>query len=226
MIVSLLTKKFSDTAALSNIMFYVTMKTGKSLTQERTLNMLLFQAIVEQLETEDQIRTAEDIFENYQNAMFRAAYRILDNTDDAEEAVGDAIVKICRHIDNFIGIPENSRRLLVKKYTEHTAIDKWRERKRKPTESLNDYIFNTTDSGGDVFGKEDEIIFEGEELGILQEYVKELPQKYRDILILKYVSEMKNKEIAELMHISASTVSTHISRAMHLLKKMLNEERN
>jgi len=188
--------------------------------------MLLFQAIVEQLDTEDQIKTAEDIFENYKNAMFQAAYRILVNTDDAEEAVGDAIVKICRHIDNFITVPENERRLLVRKYTERTAIDKWRDRKRRSAESLDDYIFNTTDNTGDVFGAEVEIVFAGEEFGDLQEYVKKLPQKYRDILILKFVNELKNKEIAGLMHIPESTVSTHISRAKQLLKKMLSEGRD
>lgn len=49
--------------------------------------MLLFQAIVEQLETEEQIRAAEQIFENFRNAMFQVANNILDNTHDAEEAV-------------------------------------------------------------------------------------------------------------------------------------------
>lgn len=188
--------------------------------------MFCLQAIVEQLETDEQIRTAAQIFENYRNAMFQVAYHILENTHDAEETVGDTIVKICRHIDDFTAIPSREQKLLVKKYTERTAIDKWRELKRKPTETLSDYILDTTDSEDDIVSYEEGISFEGEEFGFLQKYIMKIPKKYRDVLILRYVHDLKNKEIAKMMNIPESTVATHISRAKQLLKKMLAEERS
>lgn len=187
--------------------------------------MLLFQAIVEQLETEEQIKTAEQIFSNYRNAMFQIAYHILKNTHDAEEAVSDTIMKVCRHIDDFTAISGYEQKLLVKKYTERTSIDKWRELKRSETEEFSEYIFDTADSEGDTFGYEEDITFSGEEFGELQRHMMEIPKKYRDILVLRYVNDLKNKEIAELMKIPESTVATHISRAKQLLKKRLEEER-
>lgn len=185
--------------------------------------MLIFQAIVEVLETEEQIKTAEQIFENYSNAMFQVAYHILENTHDAEEAVGDTIIKVCRHIDDFTSLSGREQKLLVKKYTERTSIDKFRERNLKSTESLSEYILDTTESDGDMFGYEQEIVFDGEEFGALQKYVLKLSPKYKDILILKYVNELKNKEIAELMHIPESTVATHLERAKKQLRKLVEE---
>lgn len=185
--------------------------------------MLIFQAITEALETEEQIKTAEQIFENYRNAMFQVAYNILKNKYDAEETVGDTIIKVCRHINDFTAISGREQKLLVKKYTERAAIDKWRERKRSSTEVLSDYILDTTDSESDAFGYEDEIVFEGEEIGVLQKYVLKLSPKYKDILILKYVNELKNKEIAELMHIPESTVATQLERAKKQLRKLVEE---
>lgn len=188
--------------------------------------MLLFQAIVEQLESDEQIKTAEQIFENYRNAMFQVAYHILENVSDAEEAVSDAIVKICRHIDDFISIPAQEQKLLVKKYTERTSIDKWRELKRKPTVNLSDYILETTDKEYDILSYEDNITFSGDEFGNLQKHIVKIPKKYKDVLILRYINDLTNKEIAELLNIPESTVATHISRAKQLLKRMLEQERN
>jgi len=181
---------------------------------------MIFLEAVAELRTYEQIATAEDIFQKYKNAMFQTAYRILRSTDDAEEAVGDTLIKICRNIDRFITAGEKERCLLVRKYTEHTAIDKWRERKRKPAFSLDDCTFSFENLISDDTA-DGSILSEGEEFGNLDEYVNKLPKKYRDILILKYVNEMKNKEIAELMNIPESTVSTQISRTKSMLRKMI-----
>lgn len=187
--------------------------------------MFILQYIVESLETEEQIKTAEEIFEKYQNAMFQIAYHILENVHDAEESVGDTIIKICRHIDDFTVKTDEERKLLIKKYTERTAIDKLRENNRKFTETLGDYLFDTMEGEKDIYGYEDDITFTGDEFGELQKYVKKLPQKYKDVLILKYVNDMKNRDIANLLNIPENTVATHISRAKKLLEKMLTEGR-
>ncbi len=187
--------------------------------------MLLFQAIVERLETEEQIKTAEQIFLNYRNAMFQIAYQILNNTHDAEEVVGDTIIKICKHIDDFTTKSEVERKLLVKKYTERTAIDLLRQNTRTETVFYNEAVFSDSDIESKD-SEEGDVIFAGEEFGSLQKYVVKLPKKYRDILLLKYVNELRNKEIAALWHIPESTVSTQLVRAKNILKKLMNEGEN
>ncbi len=189
--------------------------------------MLLLQAIVECLESEEQIKTAEQIFMDYRNAMYQISYQILKNTHDAEEAVGDTIVKVCRHIDDFTVKPENERKLLMKKYTEYTAIDLLRRRARMSTEQLKEDMLADMDNDGEDFGEKfdekDDILFNVEDFGCLQKYVATLPIKYKDILIMKYVNHMKNTEIAELVHIPESTVSTQLVRARKRLEAMLKE---
>lgn len=183
----------------------------------------LWLAIVEHLETEEQIRTAEQIFLTYRNAMFQIAYEILDNANDAEDVVGDTIVKICRNIDCFVDKPTIEQKLLVKKYTERTAIDLWRKKSRTVTESFDDAIFSDSDNEKNGIGEEDDIVFLGEEFGTMQKYVEKLPQKYRDLLVLKYVEEYKNKEIANLFHISENAVDVQLSRVKKRLAQMILE---
>jgi len=49
--------------------------------------------------------------------------------------------------------------------------------------------------------------------------INELPDTYKEILILKYSSGFSNVEIAEILEVSEVNVRKRISRARKLLKK-------
>ncbi len=187
--------------------------------------MLMLMSIIESLDTEEQKITAEQIFLNYKNAMFKIAYDVVDNEHDAEEVVEDTIIKICRHIDDFITKPENERKLLVKKYIFWTAIDRWRKNNRTRTESLNEEDYFDTRNTDSYSEMNDNVIFKGDDFGALQKYVSRLSEKYRTVLIFKFVHDFSNKKIAALLNIPESTVSTRLVRAQRQLQKMLNDEK-
>ena len=52
--------------------------------------------------------------------------------------------------------------------------------------------------------------------------IKSMKEKYRDILLLKYVQGLENDEIAELFGITEEAVRQRISRGKKLLEKKLN----
>lgn len=53
--------------------------------------------------------------------------------------------------------------------------------------------------------------------------VMALPPKYRVMVYLRYYEEYSTKEMAQLLHISQSAVTTRLSRARQLLKAELKE---
>lgn len=55
------------------------------------------------------------------------------------------------------------------------------------------------------------------------EMVMALPPKYRVMVYLRYYEELTTKEMAELLHISQSAVTTRLSRARKMLKDQLQE---
>lgn len=55
------------------------------------------------------------------------------------------------------------------------------------------------------------------------EKVMALPPKYRVLVYLRYYEEMSTREMAALLHISQSTVTTRLSRARRMLKEQLQE---
>ena len=55
------------------------------------------------------------------------------------------------------------------------------------------------------------------------ENVMALPPKYRVLVYLRYYEELTTREMAELLHISQSAVTTRLSRARQMLREQLQE---
>ena len=56
------------------------------------------------------------------------------------------------------------------------------------------------------------------------EAVMKLPPKYRVLVYLRYYEELTTKEMAQLLHLSQTAVTTRLSRARQMLKAQLQEE--
>ena len=186
---------------------------------------------------------AETVFRLYGNAMFHTARRILSDDGEAEDAVMDALEKICARPAYFAELSGDERRLklTVMRTVENAALDRWRRRKRRREREL--LPFGGSDQGkgsgdpdepeefADESGSSAEEEFltreEAERCGFgsLSRAVETLPPKYREILLLKYGEEYGNREIAALLGIPESTAATRLMRARNLLRKKLKEGR-
>ena len=58
----------------------------------------------------------------------------------------------------------------------------------------------------------------------LHEALASLPEMHRQVLMLRYMAGMKNKEIAETLRVSPNTIDQRLVRSRAKLKTILNEE--
>ena len=148
----------------------------------------------------------EAMYSAYRGLMFHVANRILQNPQDAEDAVHLAFLSLanCR-LPPELG-PQ--ARHLAAVTAERKAIDLYRSRKRRPEAALED----------------------GEEAlpgcapppsdGTLAGAMAALPPRYREALLLKYYNGYSAAEVGELLGTTAANVRQLIARA----KKKLAEE--
>ena len=54
--------------------------------------------------------------------------------------------------------------------------------------------------------------------------VKELPAKYRQVVLLHYFQGMTQQEIAEMLKLSISTVNRNLRKAEALIREKLEED--
>lgn len=64
---------------------------------------------------------------------------------------------------------------------------------------------------------------DGDEHEHVRNAVMKLPDKYRQVVVLKYLNELDNGQIAEILNVSTNAVSTRLSRAIKMLKEYLGE---
>lgn len=143
----------------------------------------------------------EKTVEKYSPSMLRAAFSVLRNTHDAEDAVQEAFVKLVRLKPSFND--ESHEKAWLLRVTINNAKNIRRSFSRQGT-SLDENLPFTYTENTDVLNE-----------------VLSLPEKYRVVIHLYYYEGYSIKEIAEILNKPASTVGTLLSRGRNMLKTFL-----
>lgn len=172
---------------------------------------MLFGILLESLDDAEQ-DFVKDIYMEYGKTIYKIAYDIVGNKDDAGDALSQVMVKIIKNLKNFTGKSNKEIRSLIVIYCRRTAIDIYRQNKRQTGKEEEPDI---TDYDIDI----EKLIISNETAKIITEALLKLNQEYKDIILLKYVHGYKSTKIAELFNITEDNVNTKLHRA----KKQLLE---
>jgi len=152
----------------------------------------------------------------YERAIFTAAISILKNQADADEVAQESVLKAFTHLSSFRREAKFSTWLV--QITINEARLKLRKDRRHLYESVDE---PKTDDEGDYYPKDfadwREIPSETLQRRELREALKRaldgLPQKYREVLILRDVQHLSIEETAEALGLTVGNVKTRLLRA-------------
>jgi len=182
-----------------------------SLPQRNVLEQVLIQRV--------QAGDAEAFYQlvrPYERAVFIAAVAIVKNDADAEEVVQEAILKAFKALGRFRQEAKFSTWLI------QIAINEAKMRLRKDRRHLYESIDQGQQSGdGDYIPKDfadwreipSEALERRELRDALTRALVSLPEKYREILILRDVNHLSITETAQILGLSEANVKTRLSRA-------------
>ncbi|WP_174735111.1 RNA polymerase sigma factor SigW [Mesobacillus harenae] len=163
-----------------------------------------------------------EVVELYKDKVFQLCYRMLGNRHEAEDIAQEAFLRAYMNIHSFnLNLKFST---WIYRIATNLCID--RIRKKKPdyfldaevpgTEGLNMY----SQVASDTALPEDEL--ESLELqDAVQKEISKLPEKYRSVIVLKYIEELPLKEISEILNLPLGTVKTRIHRGREALKNQL-----
>lgn len=176
--------------------------------------------IILAIKDEDDRLLVEKVYETYEKHMYMIAFGILHNQQDAEDAVNNTVIKIIDYLDNFVDIScEETKRLIVI-YTRSVSFNMYRSKQRQ----LNLFpLMSDDDNSENLFIDEEtslqDITINEETISIVRNAIEKHDLKYRDVIILKYYHNMKDAQIADILGISETAVSSRLTRARQLIKK-------
>lgn len=168
-------------------------------------------------------REFEKLARDHYKAVFRAAYRLTCDREEAADLTQEALVKAYMSFHQFK--PGSNFRAWVLRIVANTHISHYRRRQRRPEtvpwEAVSDALGRETNLVADAGpGPETQVLaaFRDEEV---YEALSHLPEEFRTVVILADLCELPYKEVAEALEVPIGTVRSRLFRARRMLRRSL-----
>jgi len=163
-----------------------------------------------------------DLVNEYKDKIYNLAYRMLGNKQEAEDISQDTFLRVYSNLDKYDETHKFST--WIYRIASNLSID--RIRKKKPSVFLDAEWKD--EEGLDWYSRlpndnktpEEELLLD-EQQRLIQEALLSLPEKYRLIMILKYMEDRSIQEISTITDTSLATVKTRLHRGREYLRKQL-----
>jgi len=143
-------------------------------------------------------------YELYSQELMNIAYGYTKNRDDSFDIMQTVFTKIINKPKQFVNLNEEKYWLI--RITINECKDFLRKKAKYPV--INDDLVNSFPSP----------LNNTNELEKIAETVKNLPEKYRSVIILFYYDELSIKEISKSLKITENAVKKRLERARKLIK--------
>ncbi len=144
------------------------------------------------------------LFQRHYVMIFNLSLRMLGNYEEAEDVTQDVFIKAYENLNKFKG--QSSFKTWIYKIGSTTCIDVIRKKK-----SLWNYLLKITEIK--------QVQPESEDKGWVQDVLNTLPERKRLLLIMKYIQDFSNKEIAEILNSTEGSIKVQICRARENFKE-------
>ena len=161
-------------------------------------------------------------FEEYSDALFRHAFLRISDRERAIDVVHDTFTKVWTYVRN--GHEVDQFRPFLYKVLNNLIIDEYRKAKEASLDALlaidgvdegkfDELSENTVESlAATLDGKK------------AFEVVQEMPDTYKEVIILKFVDGLGPKEMAVLLEESENVISVRLHRGLKVLRQMIEEK--
>jgi RNA polymerase sigma-70 factor, ECF subfamily len=165
-----------------------------------------------------------ELIRPYERLIYVTIFAILKNETEAEDGAQETMISAFRNLRSFRGEAKFSTWLVT------IAMNEARKRLRKAKVSAEDSIDEPKeDSEGDFTPA---ILTDWREVPLaalerkelrekLREAIRLLPEKYREVFVLRDIEELNQEETAAALNINVTLVKVRLHRARMMLQKML-----
>ena len=159
----------------------------------------------------------------YQDMVYNQAFRMMGETESAEDATQDAFILAFRHIRGFRG---GSFKAWLLRIVTNVCYDELRRRKRRPTVALEPMDENEEEIESPHWladpNESPEEASERREMSLaLQQCLDQLPIEFRTVVVLVDVQGLDYEEAAQVIHKPLGTIKSRLARARSRMRDCL-----
>jgi RNA polymerase sigma-70 factor (ECF subfamily) len=157
------------------------------------------------------------LYERYVGRIYNYIYYRTGNHQDAEDLTARTFYRALKHMSGYVdrGAPFSAYLYRIA----HNVVANWhRDTSRRQIISLDELVMGTLKRDGPASLAE-----EREEQDLLLQVVHRLPPERQELLILKFVEQMRNAEIAEVMGRTEGAIKSLYHRTLVALRDELTQ---
>ena len=175
--------------------------------------------LVDRCKNGDEVAWTQLVEATYRD-VYTLCLRILRDPNDAAEATQDAYLKVWRNLGGFRG--DSAFETWMYRVATNTALSKHRSRRRRRTHEtgVEDEMLGQFASGASVENAATARI----DVKELERALGDLPDHYRDAVVMRDVYGLSIEEIAKQMKISETAAKVRVHRGRKKLKEIVYPE--
>jgi len=167
--------------------------------------------------------------EVFHSKIFQYALLMCGQREDAEEVAQDTLFKVFENIDQ-LREPERVRPWVFR-IARNACYMKRRKSVFAPTQelSLDDLLPHSEQEGGhrkleiaDWSALPDDQVLRAELRDVIRQAIRELPEIYRSVILLRDVEQLNTDEAAQVLDITPESVKTRLHRARLAVRQKLD----
>lgn len=170
------------------------------------------------IDTDQDKEKFEKLYTQYRRLMQYVAHDILKDDYLAEDAVHTAFIKIIANLNKIGDISCHKTKAFVVIVVENVAKGMYTKRKKHHTVSFDEIQYDITCESGEL-----EQLMSRLSVERIATEIEALSELDSEILMLRYIQELTDKEISRLLDIKESAVRKRLERARQRLAARLEE---
>ena len=162
------------------------------------------------------LKDFEKTFQQYKDTVFKTAYLIVGNVQEAEDILQEVFVKVYEAVGTF-DPQKGSMSTWMHRITVNQCISQKRKKRAVSysSEEMEERGFELTDPSDEL---PEEMVIQREEVANMWQAVKSIDAKHRAVLALRYFDGLSYDEIAQTLNIPLGTVKSRLNVAIKNLR--------
>lgn len=146
------------------------------------------------------------------NKLFRLAFRILNDREEAEDTVQDALVKLWTRKEELEKY--NSIEAFAMTVTKNISLDRVRSRSFQEERLTDRQAMSLKHDPGDIVEKTDYT-------GFIRKIIDGLPEQQKAIMHMRDIEGLEYEQIAEVMGLNINAIRVNLSRARKSVRDVI-----
>lgn len=170
--------------------------------------------------TNNDYEKMEELYELYEQKIYYVAYSILNNIQQAEDAVQETFITLYKNLEKLHSLATQELKRYILRVAKNKAIDSYRKNKRHET-FLEEYERESTEAVDENIEEWEKRTMSEVQIDTLLKELNELNESNRQVFKYKVFYNLTYQEISSVMGITEANVRKQFERARKRVQNMI-----